>query len=83
MAIFNDLEVLILQSRTLALEDKQQLFQILPSLAQDKLKRMKEIFEEEKLEFEKIMKDELNAWHRFRVALQGIAQKLKQKLGYG
>lgn len=75
-----ELESLILQSRTLTLEDKQKLLTALPTLSQSQLQEMKAVFEDEQKEFERIAKQELIAWNQFHFALATITEKTKQKL---
>ncbi len=77
-----EIESLILQSRTLALEDKQKLLDALPKMTDDQLAQMKQVFEEEKADVEKIVKQELVAWGQFHEALTSITAITKQKLAY-
>lgn len=72
-----DIETLILQSRTLALEDKQKLLKILPTLSEEKLARIKQTLENEKSEIEKISEEKIAAWNSFNSSLSTIAQEIK------
>lgn len=72
-----DIEMLILQSRALALEDKQKLLKILPTLSEQKLTRIQQALENEKSEIEKISEAEITAWDSFNSSLSTIAQEIQ------
>lgn len=78
-----ELESLILQSRTLTLEDKQLLLNSLSKLSEKQLQDMKAVFNDERQEYEQIAKQELFAWNQFHLALEGITNKTKQRLTNG
>lgn len=78
-----EIESLVLQSRTLTLEDKQKLLGVLSTLSAEQLQQMKAVFEEEKKDVEQIVKQELSAWNQFHTALATITEQTKNKLTYG